>query len=286
MKEKDTTKKKNGWIPLETAYFLRGFATLMVIFSHFFEWNGSVADTPALSRFMMALGDPGVGIFLFLSGYAIQKTYGGKKTDRTYLWKRFKSLYLPYLILTLVKEICRGNVTWNLDEIIYILKGGDFWYITVIVLILAVYYFVGKLPKYRIIVMTLFIIDFSLLLALRGYQIFWYDANWAFAAGMILAYLESRSSGEKKEFSLYIRDYVFRFIGRMSLYVYLLHGAIYIALANAPWFTGMFPNRYLQLLVITLLVILFSHIAELFFRYFYKLTGFLWDKAQKRRLPT
>ncbi len=286
MKEKDTTKKKNGWIPVETSYFLRGIAALMVIFSHFFEWNGSVAEAPALSRFMMALGDPGVGIFLFLSGYAIQKTYGGKKTDRVYLWKRFISIYIPYLLITFAKEIYRGNHSWNADELLYILKGGDFWYITIIVMILAVYYFVGKLPKYRIIVMTLFIIDLSLLLALKGYQIFWYDANWAFAAGMILAYLESKSSGKKKEFSLYIRDYVFRFIGKYSLYVYLLHGVIYIDLVNAPWFAGKISNRYLQIFIATVVTVLVSYLVEMLIRYLYKGIGFLWEKTKKRRLPT
>ena len=60
----------------------------MVVFSHFFEWREAFKVTGAFARFMTFLGDPGVAVFFFLSGYALFSKYKDKPTDKEYIYKR------------------------------------------------------------------------------------------------------------------------------------------------------------------------------------------------------
>ncbi len=281
-------EKKTALISKNTSYFLRGIAALMVILSHYFEWSEANVGNPAFARFMMALGDPGVGIFFFLSGYAIYKSTGEKKTDKTFLWKRFKAVYLPYLLISVVKDIYRGKSLREYDAkgIWELLKGGSFWYITVLLIIYLAFYFIWKLPKYRITILTLFIVDLSLLYLILGYQIFWYDANWAFALGLIVAKYEGSWKFVQNGFSLDIKDYVLCFLGKLSLYIYLLHGFIYLDFINSPKVYNTIKNWYVQLVLAILIVVLVSYITDLIFRWLYRYTGILWDKRKTKREVT
>ncbi|MCR5502607.1 MAG: acyltransferase [Lachnospiraceae bacterium] len=276
--------KKKGMISIDTAYFLRGIAALMVIFSHFFEWSAERAGSESLSRFMMALGDPGVGIFFFLSGYALYKSCGEKKTDRVYLFKKIKSVYIPFIIIDLIKDIYRGEFTENTPETIRnMLIAKDFWFIQVILLIYLAWYFIGKLPKYRLTIMTLFILNLSLYLKLRGYQIFWYDANWAFAAGMIFSKYETKIPAVKNGAVLEIKDYVFCFLGKLSLYVYLLHGFLYLEMENSAAVQRLIPNWYLRVLLSTIAIAAASFLVERGIHYLYAFTGKLFNRIFNRQ---
>lgn len=245
-------------ISKNTSYFLRGIAMLMVIFSHYFEWGAQFVGSESVAEFVSKLGDPGVGLFFFLSGYALYLGYGSedKKTDKTYLWKRFKNMYFPYLLIATVIAVLSNNIEEPKD-VIRLLAGADYWFIIIILIIYISFYFVGKLPKYRVFIMTVFIIDMSLWLYLNEFADFWYTANWCFALGLIWA----KMFGNKECFTLNIKDYVFSFIGRISLYIYVLHTYIYFQIINIE--SLMKLNWYVQLGIAIGVTIIFAFAVKM-----------------------
>ena len=234
----------NQLITKNTSYFIRGIAMLMVVMSHYFEWGMESVSNVGLAHFMTKLGDPGVGIFFLLSGYALYKGYGdnnGRIFDKKkYLLSRFKGVYLPYLLIVGVINIISGGFD-SPKAFIKFLYGGDFWFMTVIFIIYLGFFLVSLLPKWRIFIMTVFIIDLSLFYYVNGYAEFWYDANWCFAIGMILAKYDENFKIVKNGFSINIKDFLLVFIGKVSLYIYILHTFIYMriinvqALSNINW---------------------------------------------------
>ena len=256
-------KKKSGLISLNTSYFFRGIAIIMVIFSHYFEWGKFSIGNEKLTDFVATWGDYGVGIFLFLSGYALYKGYGSTKTDKRYVLKRIKNMYLPYLLIATVTSIWAGSLE-NFHDVIELLYGGDFWFITVIILIYVAFYFVGKLPeKYRVLIMTLFIIEFSLVYYIEGRNDFWYTTNWTFALGMIVSKYEYKIPFVRNGFTLDIKDYVFSFLGKLTIYIYVSHIFIYNQIINLGALESV--NWWIRLFIAIAITVLVSFVLERLF---------------------
>lgn len=253
-------------ISKNTSYFLRGIAMLMVIFSHYFEWGAQFVGNEKVAEYIASLGDPGVGIFFFLSGYALYLGYGrsDKKTDKSYLWKRFKNMYFPYLLIATIIALLSDNIHETKD-VIRLITGADYWFIIIIILIYVAFYFVGKLPKYRVFIMTVFIIDMSLWLYINEFVDFWYTANWCFALGLIWA----KMFGDKNCFTLNIKDYALSFVGRLSLYIYVLHTYIYFQVVNTELLMAL--NWYVQLGIAIIITIMIAYIMERILNLFFSL---------------
>ena len=241
----------------------------MVIFSHYFEWGAAVCGSEKLAEFMAKLGDPGVGLFFFLSGYALYLGYGdeSKTTDRGYLWKRFKNMYFPYLLIASVIAVLGDNLHEPKD-FLRLVTGADYWFIIIILIIYLAFYLAGKLPKYRVFIMTIFIIDVSLWLYLKEFADFWYTANWCFALGLIWAKFLPKEGG----FTLNIKDYALSFIGRLTLYIYVLHTYIYFQVVNFEPFMGL--NWYLQLGIAIAVTVILAFALE-------KLLGLMFTGIEK-----
>ena len=234
-------------ISRNASYFLRGIAMLMVLLSHYFEWGVPIIGESSFQHFLASLGDPGVGLFFLLSGYALTKSYGAKCTDKRYIFSRLKGVYIPYLILAGVVKLLNRGFTSPKEFLTYI-TGYDYWFMFVIFVIYIAYYILGKLPKWRITMMTLFIIDMSLLLYFKGYSVFWYDANWCFALGMIIANYDENWGIVRRGFSINFKDIVFVKLGQWSLYLYLIQTFVYYRLMSIPFLAGI--NWYLSIVII------------------------------------
>lgn len=254
------TDKKTGLFSLNTSYFLRGIAILMVIFSHYFEWGIDNISSPKAASFVMVLGDWGVGIFFFLSGYALFKGYGTKNTDKEYLFKRFKNMYFPYILIAAVIALINASVD-SPKAVIKLLIGADYWFILVILIIYLVFYLVGKLPaEYRVFIMSVFVIDMSLWFYVTGYQDFWYTANWAFALGLIVSKYENRIGFVKRGFVIDIKDYALCFLGKISIYIYVLHSFVYMKVIHISGLEEL--NWYIRLAIAIVVTVVVAFIIE------------------------
>lgn len=254
-------KNYSGIITKNTSYFFRGIAILMVIFSHYFEWGGAYVKSERVLSFIKALGDPGVWIFFFLSGYALYKGWGDKRTNRTYLWRRFKNMYFPYILIALPIAVYSGSLN-TAKGAFRLITGADYWFIIVIILIYLAFYFIGKLPEYRTALMTLFIIDLSLYFKVMGYYEFWYSANWGFAVGLIFSKYEHKLPAFKKGFSVDIKDYLLCFLGKLSIYIYVLHSFIYMRLENIEVFREKIENWYIRLFIVIIVTVIVAYMVD------------------------
>lgn len=258
---------KKTLFSINTSYFLRGIAILMVIFSHYFEWGADSVGNQSLASFVMSLGDWGVGIFFFLSGYALWLGYGNRNTDRTYIFKRFKNMYLPYILMATVIALINRSID-SPKAVLKLLTGADYWFIVIIIVIYVAFYFAGKLPKeYRVLIMSIFIVDMSLWLYISGYQDFWYTANWAFALGMIVSKYEKKI-GFIKNVSIDIKEPVFSFLGKLTIYVYVLHSFVYMRIINSTLFSAL--NWYIKLLVAIIVTVAVSYLIDLLLKLVFK----------------
>lgn len=233
----------------------------MVILSHYFEFAMNEVNNKAVASFIMQLGDWGVGIFFFLSGYALYLKYELVNTDKKYIVGRLRNMYFPYLIIA----VTIGLITHSIDSlrsVIRLLIGADYWFIEEILLIYIVFYLVGKLPgKYRIISMSIFIIAMSLWFYISGFQDFWYTATWAFALGMIVSKYVRKIRFIHDDFSIDINEPVISFLGKRSIYIYLLHSYIYILVINSQAMENV--NWFLKMCISTLITVAISYLLDL-----------------------
>ena len=232
-----------------TSYFFRGVAILMVAFSHYCEFM----PESGLRTFLVGMGDPGVGIFFLLSGYGLWVSYNNKKTDAKYLIRRLQSFYIPYILIASFIVIW-SREPFGLKDLYVLLTGKNYWFITVLLLIYLAFFLIGRIPVknsvLKILFMALFVSGISIWFWHEKYGIFWYDANWCFVVGMLIAYVEEIVVGKRslqkempptenkngcKPFE--IKDYVLCFLGKYSLYIYMLHSFVFYR------FVDRFPEK-------------------------------------------
>lgn len=264
---------EKGLISKNTSYFIRGIAILMVCLSHYFASandNGLIGSSTIVS-IISALGDPGVGIFFFLSGYALYKGYGEKKTNKVFLINRFKNTYFPYVVIQLVILLLSGGIDGP-KRVGRLLLGLDSWFIVTILIFYIVFYIVGKLPKYRLIIMSIFVAGMTLFLIRMHYPEFWYDVDWCFPMGMILAKYENKIGFVSRGFSIDINDYLMKFLGKNSLYIFLIHLFIYHIFTNWEPILDSGMSWYIKMLLAFLIAVFIAFVLGWLFNKLYKLT--------------
>lgn len=250
----------------------------MVVCSHYFDAGAEEAGYPVFFKFVAALGDPAVGIFFFLSGYSLQIGYGEKRPGGRFLLRRFLNMYLPYLTIALLIKIYSGGFE-NPSDVWKLLTGYDHWFIITILIFYLAFFLVGQLPKFRVGIMTVFVILMSLYLYRMGKPEFWYDADWAFPVGMIIGWLDSRKRLGEGLLSLNIKDWFFCAVGKASLCMYMVHLFVYYRVINFGPILDSGMNWYFKCIISLVISILLALIIN-------KLFGLLSNiqlKAERRR---
>lgn len=177
----------------EDSWFFRGISMLLVVASHFAGWWITAAGENRILYAGTRMGVYGVASFFLLSAYGLAKSAGEKKVGASFFWRRVKSVYLPYLIFAFLIELYTGGV-WNLERIVHVLSGKEYWFITNILLFYLAFFliwrFVGE--NFRIWVLGAVIILYSVWLFYDGRQSFWYLSNLAFWLGVLAARYEKQ----------------------------------------------------------------------------------------------
>lgn len=135
----------------ETGLLLRGFAVLLLILGHF--WQFCVEG----DHFFDEAGTWAVTIFLFISGIALIKTYGFTGLEKTFLLKRIRRVlpatWIALIVFYLLDLVLRKE-THSATKIALNFLGiitpnppnSPAWFITYILYLYLLYYWVSKIP--------------------------------------------------------------------------------------------------------------------------------------------
>ena len=138
-------KKRDNIVPLrflsvEVTTALKGFAILIILIAHL----GVLIDC----RYVNPLGSMGTGIFLFCSGYGIQKST--KKNGLKNFWKkRIQTAYIPYIIVEIIfyfikyQDLTAQKVLYDILLIKPLHPFG--WYMQYIFIMYSIYYLSSKI---------------------------------------------------------------------------------------------------------------------------------------------
>lgn len=115
-----------------------------------------------------------------------------KENQRNILWKRFKTVYLPYLLIVGLIAVYDGGIS-GMTGWVSFLTGAEYWYIRNILIFYLAFYVVYRLSDrswVRMLLMALCLTAYSGLLIWQGRALFWYISNVTFLFGMLLAQYE------------------------------------------------------------------------------------------------
>ena len=195
------TGKKDVFLEKKDENIIKGMASLFVIVSHLIlRIRRDTESLNAVISAFIVLGQIGVLIFFFISGYGIYKGYAQKKPDRNFWYKRLLNMYLPCVaiefIFCLFKMLQMRQFSFQ-----RILFESFFyaWFIDVILIQYIIFYFSWLLSKGK----QNFLLIFSFLLNIIPALVFyvlnfearWYNALWFFPIGMLIAWKEKRLIG-------------------------------------------------------------------------------------------
>ena len=171
---------------------LRGIAIFLVLISHYAVWIGEIFHSDLLEYGLGRFGVYGVDLFFVVSGYGLVKSVGKKRINGTFLWKRFKTVYLPYLLIVGLITVYDGGIS-GMTGWVSFLTGAEYWYIRNILVFYLAFYVVYRLSDrswVRMLLMAVCLTAYSGLLIWQGRALFWYISNVTFLFGMLLAQYE------------------------------------------------------------------------------------------------
>ncbi len=170
---------------------LRGIAIFLVLISHYAVWIGEIFHSDLLEY--------GLGMVFTVWIYFLQcpatgwsKVLGKKRINGTFLWKRFKTVYLPYLLIVELITVYDGGIS-GMTGWVSFLTGAEYWYIRNILVFYLAFYVVYRLsdrPWVRMLLMAVCLTAYSGLPIWQGRALFWYISNVTFLFGMLLAQYE------------------------------------------------------------------------------------------------
>ncbi|MDD7026283.1 MAG: acyltransferase [Lachnospiraceae bacterium] len=178
-------------IKKETSKTFRGLAIILVVASHYAEWIGA-SETGTIGQFIMRLGDFGVDIFFFLSGYGLARAAFKTGINLNFIRRRGISVYFPYLIILTVMELMDGRFLAADKSWFNFFTGFDYWFMRNLFLFYLFFFICWKLRKMRNLLLAVFVFAYSYYLLMSGRIEFWYVSNIAFVMGAFV--------GDKEDF--------------------------------------------------------------------------------------
>lgn len=173
-------------ITKNTSKWFRGLAILMVLISHYAEWNVATPDLEGFRSFACKLGIYGVNIFFLMSGYGLIKSIEKKVIDSDFIKKRIMMVYFPYFIIIGLLTLIDGSLN-SFKNIIQFIVGYDYWFMMNLFVFYILFILIWKCIKAKIAFISLGILFYSFLLYQNDYADFWIVSNFSFLIGIYAA---------------------------------------------------------------------------------------------------
>ncbi len=230
----------------------KGFFALIVIMHHISQRVSNGFLPPDFTR----VGYLAVAVFLFLSGYGLQKQNLSKPDySKGFLLKRIPAILIPYMVMTIIYWLIYailgdvrsiGTIWHN-----FIVNGDPIvwfsWYVVCILYFYITFYFLMKIFKTSRAGMIFGGIAFCALYVFicskLGFGLWWYQTSFVFVLGIVF------SSYEEK---------ILKFIKKYYVTVLLLSLTFFIVLAKHKWeIYWLIPSLKTEFLLVAVLSFLF-----------------------------
>ncbi len=230
----------------------KGFFALIVIMHHISQRVSNGFLPPDFTR----VGYLAVAVFLFLSGYGLQKQNLSKPDySKGFLLKRISAILIPYMVMSVIYWLIYAilgdvrsiatiwhNFIVNGDPIVWFS-----WYVVCILYFYITFYFLMKIFKNNRVGIVFGGIAFCALYIFicskLGFGLWWYQTSFVFILGIVF------SSYEEK---------ILKFIKKYYVTVLLLSLTFFIVLAKHKWeIYWLIPSLKTEFLLVALLAFLF-----------------------------
>lgn len=251
----------------------KGFFALIVILHHISQRVSLGALPPDFTR----VGYLAVAVFLFLSGYGLQKkNLSDPSYSRGFLLKRIPAILIPYIIMSLIYWLIYaflGDVR-SFDTIWhnFIVNGDPIvwfsWYVICILYFYIVFYFLIKIFRNNrtgtILGGIVFCILYIFICSRLGFGLWWYQTSFVFVIGVVFSSYEEN---------------ILKFIKKYYPVTLLLSLTFFIVLAKHKWeiywLTPSLKTEFLLVAVLSFLFILCFFALTLKLRVNNKILDFL-----------
>ena len=192
------------------SYRLKGVLAIIIIIHHvstrYSSWWG-IEEYPLsysiISKFI-PWGEIVVGLFFFISGYGLIKSYQRYGDDyiSSFMSKRFFKIFIPFVIIEFITQILLvtfkdGYSPWQILIDAYPQRGFGFilWFPIALSLFYLAFYFCFKyirITHIAIAAVTLIVVVLSLYYYFIGRGDWWWKSNLCFPIGLWYAYYEHK----------------------------------------------------------------------------------------------
>ena len=230
----------------------KGLFALIVILHHTSQRVSTGTLPPDFTR----VGYLAVAVFLFLSGYGLQKqNLKNSEYSNSFLLKRIPAILIPYITITLIYWIIYAllgdirsfgtlwhNFIVNGDPIVWFS-----WYVVCVLYFYPVFYILMKIFKNNkagiVFGGIAFCILYIFICTKLGFGLWWYQTSFVFVFGIVF------SSYEKN---------ILKFIKKYYPLVLLLSLTFFIVLAKHKWeIYWLIPSLKTEFLLVAILSFLF-----------------------------
>lgn len=193
---KDYLSKENGDC-------LKGIFAICVLIHHLYQHSGMFRGS-IIGAGLQFLGYLSVGVFFFLSGYGLMKSFLKKGTEylRTFLQKRLLPFYITVLIMTTIYALFRyslGDTVDMVDLVQSLLFGGTIisngWYLQTQLLFYIAFFLVFRFcrsPSGGSVMLTIIGAFYIIVMNVFDYAPTWYVSTPLFVLGLWFAQHKSR----------------------------------------------------------------------------------------------
>lgn len=183
----------NQTITRDFSICLKGILALLIVACHLGDACGNKIP---LSGYLSSIGTPVVGVFFFLSGYGLLKSYRQKGRDylSSFFSRRLSKIVLPFLVISFFSFIIDYiNNDFNIDTYCIEMKKGytplpNSWFVYAIILFYLYFYICIKFFASHVkAIMGIFV-----LLLIQAFLMFesqwpkyWYESSFCSIVGMV-----------------------------------------------------------------------------------------------------
>lgn len=184
--------KKDIHVSRESSYYLKGIASILIIFSHYLsQLNSEMNLEIGAFKIYKNWGTLAVAVFFFLSAYGNYFSYKTNNNLSKFLFK-FLSIYIPSLIFSILDTLLNGGI--KIDNFIgTVTFYSNFWFVFEL-LIFEITLHISLKIKNSPDVLILFITSmlFTILFFIINEDEYWYSSNLSFVVGYTVAKFEQK----------------------------------------------------------------------------------------------